>query len=81
MAQRMMQDGHVFDYNYPFFNPAPIPDGPPKPKPSHMTALVLVPDESLWEPLQAIRRVHDSKHVDRWPPHVTLVYPFVPVCR
>jgi 2'-5' RNA ligase len=44
------------------------------------TAIVLIPPESLWESIQAIRRVHDL-HVDRWMPHVTLVFPFVPAER
>jgi 2'-5' RNA ligase len=44
------------------------------PKTPH-TAVVLIPPEELWEPIQAIRRVHDA-HVRRWMPHVTLLYPF-----
>lgn len=41
------------------------------------TAVVLIPPEECWEPIQAIRRVHD-RHVNRWMPHVTLLYPFRP---
>ena len=41
------------------------------------TAVVLIPPEECWEPIQAIRRVHD-RHVRRWMPHVTLIYPFRP---
>jgi 2'-5' RNA ligase len=44
------------------------------------SAVVLIPPESLWEPIQAIRRVHDL-HIDRWMPHVTLLFPFVPAER
>jgi 2'-5' RNA ligase len=44
---------------------------------SHRTALVVVPPEDVWEPIQAIRRNHD-RQVHRWMPHVTLVYPFLP---
>jgi 2'-5' RNA ligase len=40
------------------------------------TAAVLIPPDDLWEPIQAIRRVHDPR-VRRWMPHVTLLYPFV----
>jgi 2'-5' RNA ligase len=47
-------------------------DAPAK---THTTAVVLIPPESCWEPIQAIRRVHD-RQVRRWMPHVTLVYPF-----
>ena len=41
------------------------------------TAVVLIPPHECWEPIQAIRRVHD-RHVERWMPHVTLLYPFRP---
>ncbi len=44
---------------------------------SHRTAVVAVPPDELWPPIQAIRRRHDRK-VDRWMPHVTLLYPFRP---
>lgn len=44
---------------------------------THQTAVVLVPPEECWEPIQAIRRQHD-RQVRRWMPHVTLVYPFRP---
>jgi len=43
----------------------------------HTSAVVLIPPEAVWEPIQAIRRVHDPK-VGRWMPHATLLYPFVP---
>lgn len=41
------------------------------------TAVVVIPPEELWEPIQRIRRRFD-RHVTRWMPHVTLVYPFRP---
>jgi len=41
------------------------------------TAIVWIPPESSWEPLQAIRRRYD-RHFERWMPHVTLIYPFRP---
>lgn len=40
-------------------------------------AVVWIPPESSWEPIQAIRRRYD-RHVNRWMPHVTLLYPFRP---
>lgn len=46
-------------------------------KKTHHTAVVLIPPEDCWEPIQAIRRVHD-RHVRRWMPHITLLYPFRP---
>lgn len=44
---------------------------------THHTAVALVPPPMLWEPIQAIRRLHD-RHVQRWMPHINLLYPFVP---
>jgi 2'-5' RNA ligase len=43
---------------------------------THQTALVLIPPPEVWEPIQAIRRVHD-RQFRRWMPHVTILYPFV----
>lgn len=43
---------------------------------SHRTAVVAVPQEALWPPIQAIRQAHD-RQLHRWMPHVTLLYPFV----
>ena len=42
------------------------------------TSLVLLPDEQGWDIVQEIRTVHDRK-VNMWPPHVTLLRPFVRV--
>jgi len=44
---------------------------------TYTTAVVLIPPEEIWEPIQAIRRTHDH-HVSRWMPHITLSYPFRP---
>ncbi len=44
---------------------------------THLSALVAIPPQELWEPIQAIRRLHD-RHVRDWMPHVTLLYPFRP---
>jgi 2'-5' RNA ligase len=41
------------------------------------SAVVLIPPQELWEPIQSIRRTHDS-HVLRWMPHITLLFPFLP---
>ncbi|RKH04027.1 poly(A) polymerase [Corallococcus carmarthensis] len=43
----------------------------------HHTALVLIPPEDVWAPIQALRKKHDAKF-QRWMPHITLLYPFVP---
>jgi 2'-5' RNA ligase len=44
---------------------------------THTTAVVLIPPPELWAPIQRIRQVHD-RHVKRWMPHITLLYPFRP---
>ena len=44
---------------------------------THKTAVVLIPPEEVWPPIQAIRREHD-RHVRRWMPHITIIYPFRP---
>lgn len=45
--------------------------------PAHHSALIVMPPESQWEEIQAIRRQWDP-HVERWMPHVNLLYGFVP---
>jgi len=47
------------------------------PDKTHHTAVVVVPPQECWEPIQAIRRLHD-RQVHRWMPHITLLYPFCP---
>lgn len=46
----------------------------------NLTAAVLVPPEEVWEPIQAVRRVHDPQFL-RWMPHITMAFPFVPEAR
>lgn len=41
------------------------------------SAVAVVPRGETWEPIQALRRVHDRK-IDRWMPHINLLYPFRP---
>jgi poly(A) polymerase len=45
--------------------------------PTYHSALVLIPPEELWGPIQEIRARHDRGY-GRWMPHVSLVYGFVP---
>jgi len=40
-------------------------------------AVVWIPPESVWGPIQNIRRRYD-RHLTRWMPHMTLLYPFRP---
>lgn len=44
---------------------------------THRTAVVIIPPEGEWEPIQAIRRVYD-RQFSRWMPHITMLYPFRP---
>ena len=45
---------------------------------THHTAVAVVPPEKVWEPIQVIRRCHD-RQIDRWMPHVNLLFPFRPL--
>ena len=47
------------------------------PSKTHLSALVAIPPQELWAPIQAIRHIHD-RHSRDWMPHVTLLYPFRP---
>lgn len=38
-------------------------------------AIVLIPPEQIWPPIQEIRSAHDRQY-RRWMPHITLIYPF-----
>ena len=44
---------------------------------TYTTAVVIIPPESRWEPIQHIRCEHD-RHMRRWMPHINLLYPFRP---
>lgn len=43
----------------------------------YTSAVVIIPPEEIWEPIQEIRRKHDQQ-INRWMPHITFIYPFRP---
>lgn len=45
---------------------------------SYQTAIVIIPPAEIQEPIQSIRSQFDSRF-RRWMPHITLLYPFVPI--
>ncbi|MBK9757915.1 MAG: DUF504 domain-containing protein [Nannocystis sp.] len=45
--------------------------------PVHRSALVVIPPEAVWAPIQAIRAAHDPAYA-RWMPHINLIYGFIP---
>jgi len=50
---------------------------PDEPK-LHTSTVALVPPEEAWSPIQQARECLRDKGLYRWPPHINLLYPFVP---
>ena len=47
-----------------------------KPSKTPRSAVAILPPESLWEPINAIRKRYDTQII-RWMPHINLLFPFV----
>ncbi len=58
--------------------PAAHMAGHPAAPKTYKTAIVVIPPDHLWGPIQKLRRQHD-RHFRRWMPHITLIYPFRPL--
>ncbi|MFW9942026.1 MAG: 2'-5' RNA ligase family protein [Candidatus Thorarchaeota archaeon] len=43
----------------------------------YTSAVVIIPPEEKWSSIQEIRKIYD-RNIDRWMPHITLLYPFRP---
>ena len=41
----------------------------------YTSAVVIIPPQSLWAPIQEIRKTYD-RQINRWMPHINLLYPF-----
>jgi 2'-5' RNA ligase len=44
---------------------------------THKSAVAIIPQDEIWEPIQNIRKAYD-KNFDRWMPHINILYPFYP---
>ena len=44
----------------------------------HSSTVALVPPETAWAPIQKVREELHDKGLYRWPPHINLLYPFLP---
>ena len=47
----------------------------------HHSTVALVPPDDAWSTIQAARRSLGDRGLYRWPPHINLLYPFVPPDR
>ncbi len=43
----------------------------------YTSAVVIIPPKENWKPIQEIRKLYD-RNINRWMPHITLLYPFRP---
>ncbi len=45
--------------------------------PIYHSAIAIIPEKEVWEPIQKIRQKYDSSF-ERWMPHINLIYGFLP---
>jgi len=43
----------------------------------YTSAVVIIPPKAKWGPIQEIRKLYD-RNINRWMPHITLLFPFYP---
>ena len=43
----------------------------------YTSAVVIIPPKEIWPPIQDIRQQYD-RQINKWMPHITLIYPFRP---
>ncbi|GMH93650.1 hypothetical protein TrST_g2926 [Triparma strigata] len=58
--------------------PTPSPSPTPSPPLIYTSSCSMIPPSSSWPPLQSLRADLRDAGLYRWPPHVNLLYPFVP---
>ena len=56
---------------------SPLPPGISGQK-MHTSTVAIVPPEACWPPIQSARLDLRDKGLFRWPPHINLLYPYVP---
>ena len=61
----------------PTMDPGSSSSSAPTVPKDHKSSVCVIPPVELQGAIQALRQVHD-KQINRWPPHINMMYPFVP---